>query len=112
MDHATENEAVLPVDLAIEVCAKALRCQVIEQRFERVRIVVAEGGQHGGLPGAAHRGQAVGQRREELPLAVEAAAFGQQVTGDQDEPPSARKPPACARKPGPISSAPFLVDFR
>ena len=83
--HAAENEAVLPVDLAVQVHAQPLRRQFVEQRFERVEVIVAEEGQDRGLPGAAHRAQAVGQHREELALAVEAAALGQQITGDQDE---------------------------
>ena len=44
---------LLPVNLAVQVHAQPLRGQIIEQRFERVEIVVAEEGQDRGLPWGA-----------------------------------------------------------
>ena len=40
--HPAEYEAVLPMNLAIQVHAKALRGKIIQERFERMEIVVAE----------------------------------------------------------------------
>jgi len=73
------------VNLPIEVYAKTLRRQIVEQWFERVEVVVAEEGQDRGFPGAAHCAQIVGQSREEFALAIESAVLGQQITCDQDE---------------------------
>ena len=83
--HAAEDQAVLSVNLPVQVNAEALGSQIVQEWFERVEVVVPEIGEDLGLAGGSHRGQVVGQHREELALAVEAAVFGQQITGDQDE---------------------------
>jgi len=83
--HAAKHQAVLPVNLAVQVHAQPLRRQIIEQWFERVEIVIAKESEDRGLARAAHCAQVVGQHREKLALAVEAAIFGQPITGDQDE---------------------------
>lgn len=75
--HPAEHKAILPVDLSVEVDAQSFGRQSVEEGFQRMKIVVAEKQQHRGRPGTAHRGQGIGQRREELPLAVESAFFGQ-----------------------------------
>ena len=71
--------------LAFKFTHEALGSQIIQQRFERVEIVVAEEGQDRGFPGATHHRKVVGQHREEPALPLESPVLGQQVACDQNE---------------------------